>query len=324
MKILVTGGTGQLGGAVARALVERGDAVRALVRDRGRLGQLEGLDLELVEGDVTRPDTLPAAVAGVEAVAHLAGVVSHGTDDGPHVFAVNEGGTAHVLDAAAAAGVRRVLLTSSIAALGYVTDPDGVGDEDTPYNWAGRGLHYHDSKRAAEARVLGETRLEGVAVNPGITFGAGDLHQHGGRVLLQVKAGMPGVPSGASTFTTLSDVVAGHLGALDRGRPGQRYVLGGHPLTFLDLYARAAAIVGVAPPVRTLSYPMLRAVALLDRLTAPLTGRPPRVTPALAFISTRNRRYRSDKAIRELGYAPRPVEEGLRACWDWYVGQGLG
>ncbi len=315
--VLVTGASGQLGAALARELRRRGWRVRALVRDEPRARQRLGGGIELVRGDLTVPDSLPAALRGVDAVAHLAGVASYWPARAPEMRAVNVHGTAHLLDACAGAGVRRLLHTSSIATLGWL--PDGaVGDESTAYNWHGAGIAYFDTKYEAERMVLSDPRLAAIVVNPGLVFGAGDTAGNGLRFLHEVAAGVPGYPPGATTAAVLKDVVAGHAAALERGRPGERYVLGGAPVTFRELFAAAAALVGVAPPQRRLAPWMLGALALAHTAGSLATGREPRVSFATCRILTRNRRYRSDKAVAELGYRISPLADGLRRCWEWH------
>ena len=324
MKVLVTGGTGQIGSEVARQLVARGDDVRCLVRDPARARLLDGVDVERVRGDVTAPETLGPAVAGCEAVVHLAGMISYLKERRAQQDAVNIGGTQNILDAAAAAGVRRVVFTSSMATLGYV-EGDGEGDETTPYNWGPFDLGYMESKRAAEARVLAEDRLEGVAVNPGIVFGARDVARNGGRMVLPVmKGGPPAYPCGATTCANLSDVAAGHLLALDRGRPGRRYVLGGTTGTFGEIFAEIAAVVGVEPPRREAGPRTLWLYGALQELLAVFTGGEPPGTRSLSTISARNRRYSSARAVTELGYDPQPLSVGIRACVEWFRAEGVG
>lgn len=320
MKILVTGATGQLGSAVARALVARGDEVRCLVRDPQRA---RGLEVELVGGDVCQPETLAPAMKGIEAVAHVAGVVSYNPAELAKMRQVNVEGTRAILDAAALAGVRRVLLTSSIATLGYLEDPLAVGDEETAFNWQGEGIGYFDTKREAEALVLSDSRLEGLAVNPGITFGAHDVHRNAGRMVFQIAAGgPPAVPCGATTVATLDDVVTGHLLALDKGRRGERYVLGGLNLTFLELYARIAARMSLPAPTRVLRPWQMMVAAQLGEWRHKLGGPEPVLSLALAKMSSRNRRYSSAKAERELGWISSSFDDGIDACVGWYRAQG--
>ncbi|MCB9744305.1 MAG: SDR family oxidoreductase [Alphaproteobacteria bacterium] len=321
--ILVTGGTGQLGSALVRALLARGDRPRCLVRDPHRVGLLEGLDVERVAGDVTQPGSLDLAMKGVDRVFHLAGLVSYDRADDAQQWHVNVEGTRYVLDAAARAGVRRLVLTSSIAVLGYVEDPEGIGDEETPFNWGEGAPTYFKTKREAERIALGDARLECVAVNPGITFGSHDVHRHAGQVFFQLAQGiLPASPPGKTTVSNLGDVIAGHLAAMERGRPGERYVLGGHLLSFYALHTRIAGMMGVRGPSRALPAWQIKAIAQVEPWLARMQGRPPRITPPLARMSCANRRYRSDKAEAELGYRPAPLEQGLRECLDWYVSSG--
>lgn len=323
MQVLVTGATGQLGSEVARTLVERGDRVRCLVRDPARARLLDGVDVERVRGDITEAASLAPAVQGCEAVLHLAGIVSYLPRNRAMLQAVNVDGTRNLVEAAAAAGVRRLLLTSSIAALGHVPG-EGEGDEDTAFNWGPEGIAYLETKKAAEDLVLAERRLEGLAVNPGIVFGPRDLQQNGGRMVLQVlRRQVPFAPSGGTTAANLDDVAAGHLLALDKGAAGRRYILGGTTGSFLSLYGRIAAAVGGPAPTRIAPPALVSLIGALQELSAAFSGREPPVTRQIARVSARNRRYRSLRAEAELGYSPRPLERGIRACADWYRSEGV-
>ena len=315
--VLVTGATGQLGSALTRCLRQRGYRVRALARDHERARRRLGDEVELVRGDLASPDTLSPALQGVEVVAHLAGVASYWPARAPEMREVNLHGTAHLLDACAGAGVSTLLHTSSIATLGWVPGAE-LGDESTAYNWHGLGIAYFDTKYEAERMVLSDPRVAAVVVNPGLVFGPGDTAGNGLRFLREVAAGVPGHPPGATTAAVLEDVVAGHLAALERGRTGERYVLGGSPVTFRELFAEIAAVVGVPPPRRRLAPWMLGALALAHTAGARLSGGEPRVSLPTYHILTRNRRYRSDKAVQELGYRISPLGDGLRRCWEWH------
>lgn len=322
MKILVTGGTGQIGSSIVKALAARGDYVRCLVRKSINPGLLNGLSVELVEGDVTEPESLTSAVHGIEAVVHAAGVVSYWRRMNKAMLRVNVDGTRNLLNAAVDAGVRRFLYTSSIASIGY--SDDGICDETTSYNWNGMNIGYFDTKRAAELLVRQEKRLEGLTVNPAIVFGAHDIRRNGGRMLFHVWEGtLPGIPPGITTVAVLDDVVAGHLAALDKGRPGERYILGGTILSFKELYTRIAKVLGKSITANNLSRRKLWFASRLFNFFSFFTCTEPMITPALMEIITRNRRYSSQKAIDELGYKPSILEKGITSCWQWYCEQGL-
>ena len=318
LSVLVTGATGQIGAALAHALLQRGDRVRCLVRDPERARRILGADFDLAAGDLGDAASLRAALAGVEAVCHLAGLASYWPAQAEQMQEANVHGTARVLDACAGAGVATLLHTSSIATLGWVAG-NGLGDETTPYNWHRFGIAYFDTKYAAERMVLADPRVAAVVVNPGLVFGAGDRNGNAVRFLREVAAGVPGFPPGATTAAVLADVVAGHLAALDRGRPGQRYILGGTPLSFQDLFAAIAGVVGAAAPRRRLPPWLLRIMALAHTGIGHLNGREPRVSLPTCHVLSRNRRYRCDKAVAELGYPVSPLAAGLRACWEWHL-----
>lgn len=317
MRVLVTGATGQIGGATAAVLCRRGFEVRCLVRAPERAAHLTAIGAHLVQGDVCAPETLARAVEGQDAVIHAAGVVSYWAPRAEEQRRVNVEGTRDLLDAAARAGVRRFVLTSSIAALGYVSG-DGMGDEETPFNWQGMNLPYMETKKAAQDLVLQDDRLEGIAVLPGIVFGPGDIADNGLRILRQVAQGaLSAAPSGATTAATLADVVDGHLAALARGVAGRAYILGGWTGPYRELFATAAKVVGVAPPSRVAGPALLNIVGALQELRATMTKAEPPLTRALARVSVQNRMFRSDRARSELGYAPRPIAVGMEDAVAW-------
>jgi dihydroflavonol-4-reductase len=321
MKVLVTGGSGQIGSAVAAALVERGHTVRCLLRPTSDSSLLDGRTVEVVLGDVTSPASLTSAVRGVQAVVHTAGVVSYDRRQRSTLYRVNVLGTKYLLEAARRAGVARFVHTSSIGTLGHV--PDGVvADESAEYNWQELDIPYFDTKREAERLVLEERRMHCIALNPGIVFGPGDVNGNAVRLLRQTASGrLPGVPPGAATFAGLAEVARAHVAAIERGRAGERYVLGGHPLDFSTLYRVIGEVIGHQAPRRVLPAPVVRFLSRIGSPSRFFTGREPALTPALAEIVVRFRRYDSAKAIRELGYEPGPLESSIAACWAFARGE---
>jgi dihydroflavonol-4-reductase len=324
MRVLVTGGTGQIGGAIAKALVQRGDTVRALVRDAGRPGHLADLDLELHQGDVTQAESLESACVGIDAVIHSAGCISYWKKGHARMNAVNVEGTRNMLESATRAGVGRFVHTSSMACFGYV-DGDGIGDERTQYNWGPLNIGYCDSKKAAEDLVLGWTDMPCIAVNPGITLGEGDVNGNGVRLLVQLKAGkIKGIPPGHTTLCCLTDIVAGHLAALEKGRIGERYHLGGHPMSWEAVFQMAAKVVDAPPPPRKVSRGLMMTMARLQMLGGWCTGVEPKITAQVVEISSRNRMYDCSKAQEELGYSISDLENSINLAWDWYQRAHLG
>ena len=318
MKLLVTGITGQLGAALAAAALARGHSVRGLVRDPARLRDLPGV--EPIAGELGDRGSLERAVAGVDAVLHAAGLVSYLPAQAGRLRAVNVEGTRALLVAAQSAGVQRFVFTSSIAAGGPVLG-EGEGDEDSPFAMAGQGFVYGETKREAEDLVCA---AGGLALRPGIILGAGDRNINGGRMILDLLAGkIPGVPSGATTLAVLDDVVEGHLLALERGEPGRRYILGGTTGSFQELYKSIAAVLGVAPPRWVLPDLLVQLVAAGRAWRAGPADPEPSLTPLLARILVRNRRFSSRRAIAELGYRPSPIARGVEAALDWFRAEGL-
>jgi dihydroflavonol-4-reductase len=322
MRVLVSGSTGQLGSAVVSGLLDQGVEVHCLVQNPENLGLLPVGDRQIFEGDLLRPETLQEPLVGVEAVIHCAGRGSYDRADRAAMEAVNVDGTRHLLDAACKAGVRRFVHSSSIATLGYV-EHQGEGDETNAYNWGGLGVDYFDTQKTAEDLVMSEGGLEVLALNPGIVLGRGDKGAGGGRILLDLYRGrVPGIPSGATTLANLEDVASGHIAALEKGRAGERYVLGGAPLTWEEVFLLAASIVDCDPP-KMLKPRMLQWIARGESLRSKMSSREPRLRPSLVTVLNRNRRYSSDKAEEELGYRPAPITAGMVACWQWFKSEGL-
>jgi len=321
LKILVTGATGQLGSGLVDSLVARGNAVRALVLKSEPFESLKAKGVEVFVGDLCEADSVRAAADGMEVVFHAAGLVAYSPRLRPQLEAVNVEGTRNVIDACVDAGVQRIVYSSTIGALGYV-EGDGEGDENTAFNWNRRLLPYFDSKQRAENVVLGQNKVEAVALNPGIMIGAEDRNKNASMLLERVANDqVTSLLSGATTLATRQDIVDGHLRAMEKGRSGERYILGGTAISWDVLFERVAAVVGGTPPTRRLPQWVLFLAAYGDAFRVAISGGEPRWTHQFAEISRRNRKFSSNKAISELGYAPSPLESGLEACWSWSQGE---
>lgn len=317
MTVLLTGATGQLGGAIASLALSRGLALRCLVRDPARARPLAEAGAGLVVGDLTDPRCLAAAVEGVDAVIHSAGLVSYREADRPALEAVNVAGTAALLRAAQAAGVRRFVFSSSIAAIGRAPGA-APGDEGCAWDWAPLRFAYFDTKHAAQRLVLQAEGIEALALCPGVMFGAGDLHDNGLRVVRRVHRGQGGLcPSGQITAANVDDVAEAHLSALRRGAPGRAYVLGGYAGSWRGLFARIAAVTGGAPPRLALPAPLMWLWGAAMELRFAGAAQEPPMSRAQSVAVSANRAYGSAAAEAALGYAPQPIEQGIGACFAW-------
>lgn len=315
--VLVTGATGLVGNNVVRALLQRGTRVRALVRDPQATGPFAGLDVQLVPGDVTAPETLAAALDGVSGVVHAAGFVGLGWRRADLHESINHGGTRHVAQAARAAGVRLVHV-STINALGH-GEPQRLADED----WvAGPNVAcpYVLSKQAAERSVQEEIArgLAAVIVHPSLMFGPWDWKPSSGRMFLEVtRRFTPLAPAGGISVCDVRDVAQAIVTALAGPQTGRRYVLAGHNLTYLRLWQQFADTAGARRPLARCG-PLLRKTAgAAGDLWGRLTGNEPDVNSAAIRLSDQYHYFSSARAERELGYHIRPLEDTLRDTWQW-------
>jgi dihydroflavonol-4-reductase len=318
LTVCVTGATGFVGGHVARLLDERGEKVRVTYRERNRLERLASIEVEPVKAEVTDRGALRRAFRGCEVVFHAAGLVNAKPADA--VWRVNALGPRVAVEAAAAEEVPRVVVTSSVAGIGPVP-PGEVGTEEDDFRGGGLGLTYMDAKHEGESEALAagaRLGVEVVVVNPSYVLGVPlDPSQPGEtstRTIGNYLSGrLPAVIDGGVNIVDVRDVALGHLKAAQRGRPGERYVLGGHDTSWVELLGQVAELSGVHHPLLVLP-PELgeltrRAEAL--RLPTPISSE------GLVAMA-QNWCYSSRKARRELGYRARSLERTLKATIEWY------
>jgi len=325
MKALVTGATGFVGAAVARALIREGWEVRALARKGSDRRNVQDLPLQVVEGDLADRGSLDRAVAGCEALFHVAADYRLGAFDPHQLYQTNVEGTRNILEASRQAGVRRVVYTSSVATVGIPRD-GSPGNEDTPVGVADMIGHYKRSKFLAE-QVVREAALGGppvVIVNPSTPIGPGDVKPTPtGQLVLDAAAGrMPAYVDTGLNIVHVDDVAAGHLLAFHRGQPGERYILGGQDLTLRQILIEIAGLVGRKPPAIRLPTGVVLPIAYVAEAFARITGRPGRITVEGVRMSRKHMFFSSDKAKRELGYEWRPPTEALRDAIAWLREQG--
>lgn len=325
-RVLVTGGTGSLGSALTRRLLDLGLDVRVLVLPAGDLGGLRGRagEFEVVRGDVTVPAGLDRAMAGVEFVFHLAGEATLLNRLRPRMAAVNVGGARAVGEAAARAGVRRLVHTSSVSAIGY--PPAGeVADESFDLRRSALRNAYLDTKHAGERAVLrvGErTGLEVVVVNPAAVLAPYSHRRHGWAALVQqaMRGRLAAWPPGGLAVCATADLVSGELAALDRGRPGARYILSTANLSYRELFTLVCRTVGAAEPRLAVPAPVVRAAGRVGALRALATRDPmrsPVLVPENAALAVRQIFYDPALSRRELGVRPTPVAASVAEVAEW-------
>ncbi|HJU19778.1 MAG TPA: hopanoid-associated sugar epimerase [Stellaceae bacterium] len=322
---LVTGATGFVGSAVARALLRAGHQVRVLARPRGDRRNLAGLPVRVAEGDLADAASLTRAVAGCRYLFHVAADYRLWVPDPEPMFRANVAGTRDLMQAALAAGVERVVHTSSVATLGFV--PDGVADEETPSREEDMIGPYKRSKFQAEAVVRGlvaERGLPAVIVNPSTPVGPGDVKPTPtGRLILEAARGhVPGFVDTGLNIVHVDDVAAGHLAAAERGRVGERYILGGENMALAEILAEVARCVGRPPPRLKIPYAVALPVAFGAELAARATGREPFVTRDGVRMSRKTMYFASAKAARELDYRARPAREAIADAVAWFKASG--
>jgi len=318
---LVTGATGFVGWHVARRLTEKGYRVRALVRPGSRLRELEA---EPVAGDLRDPASLERAAAGCSLIFHVAADYRLWVRDPAEMYASNVGGTRNLLEAARRAGVERVVYTSTVGAIGIPAE--GVGDEQTPVSLADMRGPYKRSKFLAEQAALKAARegLPVVIVNPTAPIGDHDFKPTPtGRIILDfLRGAMPAYIDTGLNFVDVENVAEGHLQACEHGRTGERYILGSENLTLRQFLERLAVVSGRPAPRRRIPYAVAWLAGVLSTGWAGLSGRPPRAPLDAVRMARKKMFVSSVKAMRELGYAPRPVDEALRRAADWFRANG--
>ena len=326
MKALVTGATGFVGAAVARTLRGAGWEVRALARSGSNRSNLEHLAVEVVEGDLADLRSLELALDGCAGLFHVAADYRLGARDPAQLYLTNVEGTRNILNAARTAGVARIVYTSSVATIGIPQD-GSPGEEGTPVGLGNMIGHYKRSKYLAEevARDAARTGMPVVIVNPSTPVGPGDIKPTPtGQLVLDAAAGrMPAYVDTGLNIVHVDDVAAGHLLAYERGRAGERYILGGQDMTLREILGQIAGLVNRKPPRIRLPYGVILPVAYAAEAFAWVSGRSGRVTLEGVRMSRKRMYFRSDKAVRELGYHWRPPAEALEDAVRWFRERGL-
>ena len=326
MRIFVTGATGFVGAHVARHLPGQGAQLRLLVRATSNLANLEGLDAETTVGDLRDPETLRTPIRGCDAVMHVAADYRLWVRDPDAMYAANVEGTRGLLRMAREEGVRRSVYTSSVATMGFKADGTIV-NEATPVSLEDMIGHYKRSKYLAEQAALGAAQQgqEVMVLNPTTPIGARDVKPTPtGRIVVDfLNRKFPAYMDTGLNLVDVREVARAHGAALEKGRPGERYILGGENLTLKQILDKMAAITGLASPTMRVPNAVAMGFAFFDELvTGRMLGREPRATVEEVRMGKKKMFASSTKAERELGFQVLPVEDALRSAIDWFRAHG--
>ena len=326
MKALVTGATGFVGAAIAKTLIASGWQVRVLARAGSDRGNLQQLAAQVVEGDLNDLGSLELALEGCTALFHAAADYRLGARDPKPLYLTNVEGTRNILSAARKVGVQRTVYTSSVATIGIPTDGT-PGEERSPVALSDMIGHYKRSKYLAEevARDAARAGMSVVIVNPSTPVGPGDIKPTPtGQLVLDAASGrMPAYVDTGLNIVHVDDVATGHLLAFERGKTGERYILGGEDMTLRTILEQIAKLVGREPPRIRLPYAAVLPIAYVAEAFAKVSGRSGRVTVEGVRMSRKRMFFSSARAATELGYRWRPPLEAFEDALRWFRERGL-
>ena len=331
MLAFVTGATGFLGSHVARVLAEQGAELRLLVRPSSNLRNLEGLNADRVIGDLRDPASIEKSLSGCHALFHVAADYRLWVRDPEEMYRSNVEGTRSLLDAARKQGVRRIVYTSSVATMGFKSGSTAksgpMADESSPVSLADMIGHYKRSKFMAEQVAIKAARsgADVVVVNPTTPIGERDIKPTpSGRIVVDfLKRKFPAYVETGLNLVDATECARGHIQALEKGRSGERYILGGENLTLKQILDRLGTITGLQSPTVKLPYFFALATGVVDEMvTGRLLGREPRATIDAVRMGRKMMFVSSAKAERELGWRTVPVEGALRRSVDWFRSNG--
>jgi dihydroflavonol-4-reductase len=326
MKVFVTGATGFVGSHVARAYAASGAELRLLTRKTSNLAGLEGIAAETVVGDLRAPESLRTALTGCDALVHVAADYRLWVRDPDEMYAANVTGTRELLRIAREVGVARVVYTSSVATMGFKRDGTIV-DETTPVSLSEMIGHYKRSKFLAELEAIAAAKAgqQVMILNPTTPIGSGDAKPTPtGRIIVDfLNKNFPAYVDTGLNLVEVGEVARMHVAALERGTPGEQYILGGENLTLKQILDRLSAITELPSPTMKVPHAVAMAFAFFDEnFTGKLRGKEPRATVEAVRMGRKMMFASSAKAVRELGFQVLPVYPALRAAVDWFWEHG--
>lgn len=326
MRVFITGATGFVGGHVARSYAAEGASLRLLTRWTSRLDSLEGLDAEVVSGDLREPEKLRTALTGCDALVHVAADYRLWVRDPKAMYDTNVDGTRELLRLAREVGVQRVVYTSSVATMGFKEDGTIV-NEETPVGLGDMIGHYKRSKFLAEQQAIRAAQggQHVVILNPTTPIGPGDAKPTPtGRIIVDfLNKKFPAYVDTGLNLVDVAEVARMHVVALERGTPGERYILGGENLTLKQILDRMSSITGLPSPTMKVPHAVAMIFAFFDEtIVGKMLDMEPRATVEAVRMGKKMMFASSAKAERELGFQVLPIYHALRSAIDWFVTRG--
>ena len=326
MLAFVTGATGFVGSHVAHALAKQGARLRLLVRPASDRRNLDGLDAELVEGDLRQPSSFESALQRCDALFHVAADYRLWVRDPQQMYHANVDGTRAILEIARKAGVRRTVYTSSVATMGF-TGNGHPADENSPVSLENMIGPYKRSKFMAEQIALeaGKSGMEVVVVNPTTPVGERDIKPTPtGRIVVDfLRRKFPAYVDTGLNLVDVRECADGHIEAFERGKSGERYILGGENLTLKQILDQLAAITGLKSPWLKVPYVVALATGVVDEMvTGRIRGKEPRATIDAVRMGRKKMFVSCEKAERELGWRVCPIDGALRRAVEWFLRNG--
>jgi len=326
VRVFITGATGFVGGHVARAYAAEGASLRLLTRQTSRLDSLTGIDADMVVGDLRDPEKLRSALTGCDALVHVAADYRLWVRDPEQMYAANVDGTRELLKITREVGIQRVVYTSSVATMGFKTD-GSIVNEDTPVALADMIGTYKRSKFLGEQEAIraAQSGQHVMILNPTTPIGPGDAKPTPtGRIIVDfLNKKFPAYVDTGLNLVDVTEVARMHVVALERGTPGERYILGGENLTLKQILDRMSSITGLPSPTMKVPHAIAMAFAFFDEnFTGRLRGKEPRATVEAVRMGKKTMFASSAKAERDLGFKVLPVYHALRSAIDWFIAHG--
>jgi dihydroflavonol-4-reductase len=323
----LTGATGFIGSNLTRALINKGYEIRILLRKKAVTRNVQGLPVEIFYGDILDKDSLLKGMKGADYVFHVAALFTFWYPSRDFIYKVNIEGTKNVMECAMKTGVKRVVYTSTAGTCGAKKNPNELVDEEHPFNLHHLGDPYTNSKFHAEKIVkeFADKGLDVVIVNPTAPLGMGDVRPTPtGLLFLKFLNGeIPGYIEGGANFVNVRDVAEGHILALEKGKRGEKYILGGENMSMKEFLTKVAKIAGISPPRFKIPYPLAWLYALYSEGKALFDKEnPPLITRSVLRGSGYYLYVKFEKARKELGYNPSPIDSGIREEISWFLRNG--